>query len=96
MCVAPRWKKNTQRTVAEAVTEGSFMVYTVSVVCSATDSEVLFWLYIMFEGIQTLWMFILTKECKEYSYCKQRTKKMFASQMCIDNCVLNLFLGTYK
>lgn len=37
-------QEHTHRAVVEAETEGSFMVYIVSVVCSVTDAEVLLWL----------------------------------------------------
>lgn len=44
MCVtATGWENNTQRAVVEAETEESFILYTVSVVCTVTDAEVLLW-----------------------------------------------------
>lgn len=55
MCVtATGWKKNTHGAVVEAETEGSFMAYTVTVVCSATGSEVLLWLRVPYESISAL------------------------------------------
>lgn len=51
MCVtATGWKRNTHGALVEAETEGSFMVFTVTVVCSVTDSEVLLWLCMPYEG----------------------------------------------
>lgn len=52
MCVMTTgFKRNTHGPVAEAETEGSFMVCTLTVVCSVTDSEVLLWLRLLYEGI---------------------------------------------